>query len=337
MVMILALISLLIYTPCKLKIDMEKHEKIMVTGAQGLVGSNLLEHLAQEGYENIIPVSRLECDLENQAQTLAFIQDHKPDYIYHAAARVYGIIGNIQNRASSFYNNVMINSNVIHGGHLASVKKITVVGTTCIYPHPAPAPLLREDMVFLGQPHESEISYAHAKRAMLAMCQAYEDSHNLNWAYIVSCNLFGDNDTFDTQNGHVVPSLIKKFYDAKQSGGDVHVWGDGTALREFLYVKDMAKVSLDIMRQMKGTVNIGNENIYTIKQIVTMLEEITEIKGNIIWDTDKPNGQAFRQHDISRLKEIDFQPQWSIKQGLQETWDWYCQNTADAKTESKTN
>lgn len=303
---------------------MKKSSKILVTGARGLVGSAFVDLLKNEGYQNIIPVGRKECDLVDQKQTIEFIQDHRPVYIFHSAARVYGIIGNMCNKALSFYDNAMININVVYGAHLAGIKKITVMGTGCVYPYPSPALPLQEDMIFNGRPHESENSYAQAKRAMLAMCEAYKESHNLDWAYVISCNLFGANDKFDTKFGHVVPSLIKKFYDAKQNRGKVSVWGDGSAQRDFLYIKDAARAVLAIMENIDGTCNMGSGSVYSIKDIVEVIAKISGMEHAVEWDPTKPNGQDYRSYDLSRLNSINFVPKWTIEDGLQETWSWYC-------------
>ena len=303
----------------------EKTDSIMVTGARGLVGSAFVELLQQQGYKNIISVGRQECNLVDQEQTLQFIQDHKPDHIFHSAARVYGIMGNMANKALSFYDNAMININVVHGAHLAGSKKITVMGTGCVYPYPSPSLPLQENMIFSGRPHESEDSYAQAKRAMLAMCEAYNESYGLAWAYIISCNLFGPNDKFDTEFGHVIPSLIKKFYDAKQYGGKVSVWGDGSAQRDFLYVKDAARAALAIMHNVEGACNMGNGTIYSISQIVDTIAKISNMEHAVEWDASKPNGQDYRSYDLSRLDDTGFSPQWPIEDGLRETWNWYCE------------
>lgn len=303
---------------------MKKSAKILVTGARGLVGSAFIELLKNVGYQNIIPIGRQEYDLVNQKQTIEFIQDHQPDYIFHSAARVYGIMGNMCNKALSFYDNAMININVVHGAYLAGTKKITVMGTGCVYPYPSPALPLQEDMIFNGRPHESENSYAQAKRAMLAMCEAYKESHNLAWAYVISCNLFGPNDKFDTEFGHVVPSLIKKFYDAKQNGEKVSVWGNGSAQRDFLYVKDAARAVRAIMENIDGACNMGSGSVYSIKDIVGTIAKISGMEHAIEWDSTKPNGQDYRSYDLSRLNSTNFVPKWTIEESLQETWDWYC-------------
>lgn len=304
---------------------MKPQDKILVTGSKGLVGSAVVDLLNSRGFDNVVSAGRDDCDLVDQSQTLDFIRRIEPDYIFHSAARVYGIMGNMNNKAQSFYDNVMINTNVLHGASLAGTKKITVMGTGCIYPYPSPGLPLKEDMVFFGRPHKSEDSYAQAKRAMLAMCEAYEESYDLNWSYIVSCNLFGPRDKFDTVNGHVVPSLIKKFYDAKLVGGEVIVWGDGSARRDFLYVKDAAAAAVAIMEHGKGPINIGSSSVYSIREIVEIIANIAEMQDAVIWDASKPNGQDFRSYDLGKLDKIGFKPQFSIEEGLRETWNWYCE------------
>ncbi|MHC2147788.1 GDP-L-fucose synthase family protein [Pseudomonas sp. 210_17 TE3656] len=308
---------------------MNKQDKILVTGARGLVGSALVEHLKSEGYVNVIEVGRQECDLVNAESTRAFFEKVRPDYVFHAAARVYGIMGNMQNKALSFYDNVMINTNVVDASQKVGVKKITVMGTGAVYPFPSPGLPLREDMIFLGVPHPAEDSYGHAKRAMLAMLRAYEESYGLEWAYVVSCNLFGPRDKFDTEFGHVVPSLIKKFYDAKQKGEKVVVWGDGSAQRDFMYVKDTARVGLAIMNDISGASNIGSGVVYKIRDIVDMITEISGMQGQVVWDSEKPNGQDYRAYDLTNIKSIGFECKYTIRQGLEETWAWYSEQAAE--------
>lgn len=302
---------------------MNQNDIILVTGAKGLVGSALVEHMRDVGYKNVIEVGRKECDLIDSAATRRFFEEARPDYVFHAAARVYGIMGNMKNKALSFYDNVMINTNVVDAAQRVGVKKITVMGTGAVYPYPSPGLPLKEDMIFSGVPHHAENSYAHAKRAMLAMLAAYEESFGLEWAYLVSCNLFGPRDKFDTEFGHVVPSLVKKFYDAKQRGEKVVVWGDGSARRDFMYVKDTARVALAIMNDIKGAANIGSGAVYRIRDIVDMLAEITDMVDQVVWDAEKPNGQDYRAYDLSKIDSIGFKCAYSIRQGLEETWAWY--------------
>jgi len=302
---------------------MNKNDKILVTGAKGLVGSALVELLKLQGFSNVIELGRQECDLIDTKSTLKLFEKHQPDYIFHAAARVYGIMGNMKNKALSFYDNVMINTNVVDSAQKVGVKKITVMGTGAVYPFPSPGLPLKEDMIFIGKPHHAEDSYAQAKRAMLAMLDAYKESYDLDWAYIVSCNLFGPRDKFDVEFGHVVPSLIKKFYDAKQNNTSVTVWGDGSAQRDFMYVKDAARVALAIMENISGVVNIGSGTVYKIRDIVNMIAKITDMEEQVVWDNSKPNGQDYRAYDLSKINSIGFKCNYSINDGLKETWNWY--------------
>ena len=302
---------------------MQYSDKILITGGKGLVGSALAEHLISLGFHNVSAIGRDECDLSNTLSTRKYFEAHRPDYVFHSAARVYGIMGNIKNKAMSFLDNVMITKYVVDASHRVGVKKITVMGTGAVYPYPSPGLPLKEDMIFMGEPHVAEDSYAHAKRAMLAMLRAYEESHNIEWAYIVSCNLFGPRDKFDTEYGHVVPSLVKKFHDAKRLGKKVVVWGDGSAMRDFMYVKDTARAATEIMHHINGPVNIGSGTVFSIREIVEKIAEINDMQGQIIWDETKPNGQDYRAYDLTKLKSLNFQCQFSISRGLEETISWY--------------
>lgn len=305
---------------------MKLNSKILVTGARGLVGSAIVNELSAQGYTNIIVAGRKDCDLVDGHSVNAFFEKNKPEYVFHNAARVYGIMGNMNNKGLSFYDNCMINTNVVHASHLNGVKKITAMGTGAVYPYPSPGLPLNEEMIFLGRPHHAENSYAQAKRAMLAMLEAYQESYGLEWAYIVSCNLFGPKDKFDMVNGHVVPSLIKKFYNAKKTGESVAVWGDGSAKRDFMYVADAARVAIEIMNKLNGAVNIGNGKVFAIKEIVDMIAKISSMEGRVVWDSSKPNGQDYRAYDLSKINSISFHTKYSIYEGLEKTWNWYNEN-----------
>jgi GDP-L-fucose synthase len=302
---------------------MDKNDRILITGAKGLVGSALVNELKVQGYTNIVECSRDECDLLDRDSVNYFFDNIRPNFVFHNAARVYGILGNMNNKALSFYDNCMINTNVVHASNMFGVKKITAMGTGAVYPYPSPGLPLKEDMIFMGLPHSAENSYAQAKRAMLAMLEAYNESYGLEWAYIVSCNLFGPRDKFDTVNGHVVPSLIKKFFDAKKNGDLVTVWGDGSSQRDFMYVSDTARVAIEIMNNLSGPINIGSGRVYSIHEIVEMIADISEMQGRIVWDKTKPNGQDYRAYDLTFLNSINFKTKYSIYDGLKETWNWY--------------
>jgi len=303
---------------------LNKADRIVVTGAAGLMGSAMVEHLRAEAHANIIPLARADCDLLDAAATLAFFGRSRPDHVFHAAARVYGLGGSMKHQGASFYENVMINTNVVEASRRAGARKVTVMGTGAVYPFPSPDLPLKEDMIFQGRPHPAQAGYANAKRAMLSMLEAYEESYGLKWAYIVSGNLFGPRDRFDTEFGNVVPSLIKKFYDAKKSGGKVPVWGDGSAQRDFIYVKDAARAALAAMSVIDGAVNMGSGGVYRIRDVVDTLSELTGMSGRVEWDPSKPNGQAYRGYDLSKLAGAGFKPAYSLRAGLEETWNWYC-------------
>ena len=303
---------------------MNTSDKIIVTGAAGLVGSAVVDHLRAEGYENVVPLKRADCDLHDTPATFAFLERSRPDHVFHAAARVYGLGGSMKHQGASFYANCVINENVIEGSRRAGARKVTAMGTGAVYPFPSPGLPLKEDMIFLGRPHPSQAGYANAKRAMLAMLEAYQESYGLKWAYIVSGNLFGPRDRFDIELGNVVPSLIKKFYDAKKSGGTVQVWGDGSAERDFIYVKDAARAALAVMSGVDGAVNMGSGGVYSIRAVVDALSELTGMSGRIEWDRSKPNGQAYRAYDLTKLHAAGFAPKYSLRAGLEETWNWYC-------------
>jgi GDP-L-fucose synthase len=302
---------------------LNKGDRIIVTGAAGLVGSAVVDHLRAEGYQNVIPLARADCDLVDTPATFAQFERRRPDHVFHAAARVYGLGGSMKHQGASFYENCVINTNVIEASRRAGAQKITVMGTGAVYPFPSPGLPLKEDMIFLGRPHPAHAGYANAKRAMLAMLEAYEESYGLKWAYVVSGNLFGPRDRFDVEFGNVVPSLIKKFFDARKGGGKVQVWGDGSAERDFIYVKDAARAALAVMGGIDGAVNMGSGEVCRIRDVVDALSELSGMSGRIEWDHSKPNGQAYRAYDLSRLKGVGFKPAFSLLAGLEETWKWY--------------
>jgi GDP-L-fucose synthase len=304
--------------------NLNKSDRILVTGAAGLLGSALVDLLRAEGYENISPLRRADCDLVDTTATFALFERLRPDHVFHAAARVYGIGASLKNQGPLFYDNCMMNANVVEASRRAGARKITVMGTGAVYPFPSPGLPLKEDMIFLGRPHPAHAGYSNAKLAMLAMLEAYQDSYGLRWAYIVSANLFGPRDRFDTETGNAVPSLIKKFYDAKKSGGVVTVWGDGSAQRDFVYIKDAARIALGVTNAIDGPVNMGSGQIYHIRDVVDVLGELSGMSSRIEWDHSKPSGQAYRAYDLSKINSLGLKPAYSIREGLKETWDWYC-------------
>ena len=308
-------------------IQINKDSKILITGGNGLVGSALFAILVEQGYKNVCAIGRTDGDLLSLSETNTLFEKNSPEFVFHAAARVYGIWGNMTNKALSFYENLTINTNVIEACRHIGVKKICAMGTGAIYPFPAPSTILNERDIFFGKPHPAEDSYAQAKRAMLSMLDAYQQSYGLDWSYVVSCNLFGPRDKFDTVNGHVVPSLIKKFYFKKFSDKPLLIWGNGSAQRDFLYIDDAATAISLIMKELSGPINMGGGLVFSILEIVQFLCEITQVPfSEIIWDSAKPNGQNYRAYNLEKLQGVGFIPKYSIPEGLKKTWEWYIQN-----------
>jgi GDP-L-fucose synthase len=295
--------------------------RILITGATGLVGTALIEELQNQGYAALFPLDRTQCDLINFIDTKNYFSHIKPDIVFHLAASVYGIGGNLQSPASIFLNNTLMNTHVIEASRLAGAKKIIAMGTIAAYPEPKIIPI-KEEQIWDGAPHASEASYGHAKRAMLAQLMAYKQNYGLDFSYIISTNLYGKHDRFDKETGHVVPSLIKKFYDAKHEGTPVTIWGDGTACRDFLYSKDMGRALILIMERFSGPINAASGKKTEIKEVAAHLARYFEID-EMIWDANKPNGRAFHPSDLTHLNSLGFTPRYSLEEGLQETLDWF--------------
>lgn len=301
---------------------MNKNDMILVTGAGGLVGSHVVDLLQAQGFTNVAALTHKDCDLTNASRTYDVFRGVRPKHVFHAAATVYGIKGNMDNQGKSFLENTRINSNVIDAARVVGVEKITAMGTGAVYPAPPKSLPLKESEIFDGRPDPHEAGYAHAKRGMLAMLEAYKTNYGLDYAFIISCNLFGPGDKFDPVNGHVVPALVRKFYEAKRDGLPVTIWGDGSAQRDFLYVEDAARVGLFAMEKIDGPVNMGSGQVYSIRDVVNLLGEISGVHA-LAWDASKPNGQPYRGYDLTRLNSTGFYPMFTLKYGLQKTWDWY--------------
>lgn len=305
--------------------------RIVITGGTGLVGVALTSLLRQLGYRHVVAAGSATCNLLDWQETRQFFQGQCPDCVFHLAARVYGIMGNMRNKGSSFLDNTWINTHAVEAARLAGVRKIVAMGSGCVYPFPAPGVPLSEDMVWSGPPHPSEDSYAHSKRAMLAQLIAYREQYDLPYAFVISGNLYGPHDKFDPEFGHVTPALVRKFHEAKLSGSDVIVWGHGTARRDFTYADDCARALLHIMQSVQGSVNLGSGSVHAIREIVDGLADITGLANKVVWDTDKPDGQDHRAYDLSRLFATGFRPQVPLAEGLRRTYQWYAAEAASAR------
>jgi GDP-L-fucose synthase len=310
---------------------MQSGDTILITGGSGLAGINLKEYLQSQGFERILTPSSAECDLTSREVTLDYFKRNKPNYVFHMAGYVRGIMGNMRNQGESYLKNTLINTHVIEACHEAQVKKVVAMGTAAMYPDLEPGVPLVEGDVWKGPPHPSEYGYAQAKRGMLAQLQVYESSYSMPYAFAFCTNLYGPHDRFNTETGHVVPSLVKKFHDARQAKTTVTVWGDGSAHRDFLYIKDCSRALYTIMNSIVGPVNLASGNSQKIRDVVNTLAVHSGMEDQVIWDTSKPNGFPFRAYDVSRLREAGFRCEYTLEQALLETCAWYASHSGSAR------
>ena len=305
---------------------MKQNDCIVVTGAGGLVGSAVVEHLRSLKYTCVVGLTHADCDLMNHDETREVFDRIRPAHVFHAAARVYGIGGNMANQAKSFVENTRINTSVVDAAYRADVKKITVMGTNAVYSSEAPLPH-REIDIFFGRPHQSESGYGHAKRGMLAMLEAYEENYGTAWAYLVSGNLYGPRDRFDPVTGHVIPTMMWKFYEASvDRTATVDLWGDGSPRRDFLYVRDLARAAHATMSSDAiGSINVGSGIMHRIAHVADIMCGITGVsRERVRWDRDMPSGRQECCADLKRLRDhLGFIPQYSLEDGLHMTWTWY--------------
>jgi GDP-L-fucose synthase len=299
-----------------------KSDRVLVTGATGVVGTALQRLLPAAGYDEIIAVSSAQADLTDVAQTNALFAATRPDVVFHLAARVYGLLGNLANRANVYLENTRINTNVIDAAYRNSARKVVAMGSAAIYSDTAPLPM-READIWRGEPHESEAAYAHSKRGMLAQLVAYQQQYGMDFAYCVSTNLYGPNDRFDENWGHVLPSLISKFHRGATTGTPVTVWGTGSDRRDFLYADDAAAAMIQVAQDYSGAINLASGESHTISDAVKLLSTIADLRSEVIWDASKPDGQHLREYDVSKLRELGFEPAFGLEEGLRRTYEWY--------------
>lgn len=305
----------------------QRDDVILITGGSGLAGVNLKEYLQSQGFNRILAPTSRECDLSERQTALDYFERNRPDYVFHLAGFVRGIMGNMRDQGEAYLKNTLINAHVIDACHRAGVKKVVAMGTAAMYPEPEPGVPLTEGDVWKGPPHFSEYGYAQAKRGMLAQLQVYESSYGMAYAFAFCTNLYGPHDRFNTETGHVIPSLVKKFHDARQTKSSVSVWGDGSAHRDFLYIKDAARALHTIMDQVNGPVNLASGMTRKVRDVVDILAAHTGMKDRVVWDTSKPNGYLFRAYDVSRLQAAGFTCRYTLEQALHETYDWYASHS----------
>lgn len=297
---------------------MEKNAKIFVAGHRGMVGSALVRRLEQLGYRNIVTRSSSELDLRNQPQVFSFFETEKPDYVFLAAARVGGINANNTYRAEFLYDNLMIESNIIHASYLNKVKKLLFLGSSCIYPRMAPQPL-KESYLLTGTLEYTNEPYAIAKIAGIKLCENYRHQYGCNFISVMPTNLYGPNDNYDLAKSHVLPALLRKIHTAKiKNIPAVEVWGSGTPLREFLHVDDLSDACLFLMEHYNEPelVNIGTGTDISIKDLALLIMQIAGYKGEIRFDSTKPDGTPRKLMDVTKLMNLGWKPKISLEEGI---------------------
>lgn len=301
---------------------MQIDSKIYVAGHRGMVGSAICRKLKSEGYDHIITRTSSELDLTQQESVSGFFQQEKPDYVFLAAAKVGGIHANNAYRGEFIYKNLMIQSNVIHSAYESGVKKLQFLGSSCIYPKFAEQPI-REDSLLSGKLEPTNQPYAIAKIAGIEMCNAYRAQYGSNFISVMPTNLYGPNDNYDLKTSHVLPALIRKFHEAMiTEAEEVIVWGDGSPLREFMHVDDLADACLFAMKSYNEPthLNIGSNEEISIGDLARLIKEIVGYKGRITFDTSYPNGTPRKLMDSQRLTKMGWKPSISLTDGIKEVY-----------------
>ena len=297
---------------------MNKQDKIYVAGHRGMVGSAIVRRLQKDGYTNIVTRTSKELDLTEQQAVRDFFAQEKPDHVVLAAAKVGGIHANNVYRAQFLYENLMIESNIIHSAYENGVKKLLFLGSSCIYPKMAPQPL-KEESLLSGSLEQTNEPYAIAKIAGIKLAESYRRQYGCNFISAMPTNLYGPNDNYDLNNSHVLPALIRKFHTAKVSNASsVEVWGTGSPMREFLHVDDLADACFFLLQNYDEEmfVNIGTGEDLTIKALAEMIQEIVGYTGELKWNTDKPDGTPRKLMDVSRLHNLGWKHRIGLREGI---------------------
>lgn len=305
---------------------MNKDSKIFVAGHRGLVGSSIVRTLEDRGYTNIITKTRQELNLLNQQDVEAFFKYERPEYVVDAAARVGGIYANDTFSADFIYENIMIQTNLIHNSWKYKVEKFLFLGSVCIYPKFAEVPV-KEESLLTGYLEPTNDAYAIAKISGIKMLQAYHKQYGFKSVSLMPSNLYGPGDNFHPENGHVIPSMITKFNNS--NGKNVTFWGDGTPMREFLYSDDLADACLFAIDHFQNAelVNVGSGYNLSIKELAETISAVVGYNGEINWDTSRPNGTPNRPLDYSKITELGWKPKNSLLSGLVKTYKWFFENT----------
>ncbi len=307
---------------------MDSESRVYVAGNTGLVGSAIVRMLHWKGYTNILSSPSSHWDLRNQSDVERFFRVNEPEYVYLAAAKVGGIGANADYPGHFIYDNLMIQTNVIHAARKYGVKKLLFLGSSCIYPKFAKQPIT-EDQLLTGPLEGSNDAYAVAKIAGIKMCKAYRKQYGFNSICLMPTNLYGPNDNYDLDSSHVLPALIRRFYEAAMlRHGKVTLWGDGSALREFLHVDDLAEAAFTCMKDYDSDeiINVGTGKDISIKELAMTIADVISYKGDIEWDTSKPNGTPRKVLNVDKIKALGWEPKIELKEGIQKTYQLYKEN-----------
>jgi len=309
---------------------LEISDKIYVAGHNGMVGSAIVRKLKSQGFTNFLLKTSKELDLRNQENVFDFLQTNQPDYVFLAAAKVGGIVANNTYRADFLYENIQIQNNVIHGSFLAGVKKLMFLGSSCIYPKLAPQPL-KEEYLLTGLLEPTNEPYAIAKIAGIKMCEAYHDQYGCNFISVMPTNLYGPNDNYDLQNSHVLPAMIRKFHEAKiEKKNKVELWGTGSPMREFLHADDLADACVFLMKNYNENsfINIGTGLEVSIKDLAKIIKKLVEYEGEVVWNTEKPDGTPRKLMDVSKLHQLGWKHTIELEEGIKKVYSDYKQQIA---------
>ncbi len=312
---------------------MEKDAKIYVAGHRGMVGSAIVRELRRQGYDNLVLRSHAELDLTRQADVNRFFEEEKPQYVFHPAGKVGGIVANRDAKADFLYENMMMEMNVIHAAWKTGVRKLEFLGSSCIYPRMASQPM-KEDCLLTGALEETNEGYALAKISGLKYCAYLNGQYGTDFISVMPTNLYGPNDNYHPEHSHVLPALIRRFHEAKESGAaEVVCWGDGSPLREFLYVDDLANLCVFLMNHYHGdeTVNAGTGEEIAIRDLAEMVARIVGYRGKIVWDASKPNGTPRKLLDVSKAAKLGWTYKTKLEDGVRVAYEDFLHNPMRAE------
>lgn len=310
------------------KNKMDKNSKIYIAGHKGLVGSAITRLLEKQGYKNLILKTRQELDLFNQQAVTNFFKKEKPEYVFLAAAKVGGIMANNNYPADFIYENLMIQTNIIHSAYLNKVKKLLFLGSSCIYPKLSPQPI-KEEYLLSSDLEPTNKAYSMAKIAGIITCQSYDRQHGTNFISVMPTNIYGQNDNFDLKNAHALPALIRKFHEAKlKNEKKVMVWGSGKPKREFLHTDDLAEACFFLMKNYNSfeIINAGTGEDITIKDLAEKIKKNVGYEGKIAWDKTKPDGTPRKLLDVSKINKLGWKSKIGLEDGIKMTYEWYLNN-----------